>query len=271
MTNPEEKPTEPQEEEAPPPEETAPQEEPKEEQEEELPEGEEEKPEAEGEPEGESAEEEEKPEAKAETSPPKPKARNGFQRKIERLERINEQLVQRLTQGSPDATAAKPNRERTSEEKAADALDLMIQQRLDAREAEQREKTVVSEFQRRTAEARAAYEDFEDVVTSADIPIQSALGQALLTSEHGPAIMYQLAKNRVELERLSALPPLDAAREIGRLEAKLASVTAPAKTNGTAKRPAAPPTSVRGTTSTTRSLETLSMSDYKRAMRTGRR
>jgi hypothetical protein len=33
--------------------------------------------------------------------------------------------------------------------------------------------------------------------------------------------MYQLAKSPAELARLSALPPLDAAREIGRLEAKL--------------------------------------------------
>jgi hypothetical protein len=55
-------------------------------------------------------------------------------------------------------------------------------------------------------------------------PYVSPLGQALLTSEHGPAIMYQLAKSPAELARISALPPLDAAREIGRLEAKLASV-----------------------------------------------
>lgn len=202
----------------------------------------------------------------------KRKRAGGWQRKIERQERQIQLLTEQLSrgQGQP-APVVKPDKDKTAEEKTAEYIDNLVEQRLVARETQQRQKTVVKDFQRRTAEVRAAHDDFDDVVPSADIPIQSALGQALLTSEHGPAIMYQLAKSPAELARLSALPPLDAAREIGRLEAKLSSSTPPGKTNGTAKRPPAPPTSVKGSTSNTRSLEDLPMSDYKRAYRSGRR
>jgi hypothetical protein len=235
--------------------------------------------EAEAEPEGEDAGENEEGTAdegaKADAQPEaeeKRKRAGGWQRKIERLERLNEQLVQQLSsrQGA-SAAAAKPEAEKTSEEKASEYIESLVEKRLAVRDTQQREKAVVTDFQRRTAEVRASHDDFDDVVTSADIPVASPLGQALLTSEHGPAIMYQLAKSPAELARLSALPPLDAAREIGRLEAKLASSTPPAKTNGAAKRPPAPPTSVSGSTSNTRSLEELPLSEYKRAMRSGRR
>jgi hypothetical protein len=207
----------------------------------------------------------------------KRKRAGGWQRKIDRLERQNQLLVERLTAQHPaPQPQGKPEAEKTPAEKSAEYLDSLVdqrvEQRLAARENQQREKTVVSDFQRRTAEVRARYDDFEDVVSDADIPVQSALGQTLLTSEHGPAIMYQLAKNPAELARLSALPPLDAAREVGRLEAKLASGAPSVKPNGSAtKRPPAPPTSVNGSAASTRSLDDLPLSEYKRAMRSGRR
>lgn len=235
----------------------------------------EEKPEGE-EPEGEKAEEDAEAKKAGEPEPEEKRKRaGGWQRKIDRLERMNEQLVQQLGSQRPAPTNAKPPKEQTAEEKAAaDAaayMDGLVDQRLALREAKQRQQAVVADFQRRTAEVRAKIPDFEDVVMSADIPGESALGQVLLTSEHGPAIMYQLAKNPGELARISALPPLDAAREVGRLEAKLASVApAPAKPKS-ANRPPVPPTSVNGSASSARNLDDLPLSEYKRAYRSGRR
>jgi hypothetical protein len=210
-----------------------------------------------------------KPEAEPDAEEKRKRA-GGWQRKIERLERQNEQLIAQLTGQRQVPAAAKPPSEKTPEEKAAEYIDGLVAKRLAEADAQRQQRAAVAEFQRRTAAVRAGMPDFDDVVMSADMPISPALEQALLTSEHGPAIMYKLAKNPGELARLSALPPLDAAREIGRLEAQQASSTASPKTTKPALRPPAPPTSVNGSASSTRSLDDLPLAEYKRAMRSRR-
>lgn len=236
----------------------------------EKPEGEETPPE---EPKGDDADGEEKPEDEAKAVgavEEKHKRAGGWQRKIERLERENAALVAKLTAppaGQPPAVA---NAGATAEEKAAEYIDNLVMQRLAKREAEQQQRDAQAQFNQRMADARAAKPDFDEVILSADAPVSPALQQVILTSEHGPDIMYQLASNPAELARLSALPPLDAARAIGRLEAKLSSST-PAQKTKPSVRPPAPPTNVNGSAASTRRLEDLPISEYKRAFRSGQR
>lgn len=236
-------------------------------------------PEAKGEGEeeegGEPPEEAEEAKKGEEPEPEEKRKRaGGWQRRIDRLERQNQQLLDQLGAQRPGVAAggAEPGKEQTPEEKAAAYIDGLVETRLAKREEQKRRETVVAEFNRRTAEVRAARPDWDDVIESvAHIPASQALQEALLTSEHGPEIMYQLASSPAELARLSALPPIVAAREVGRLEAKLTSVApAPVKPKA-ALRPPVPPTSVTGSASKTRDLDALSLSDYKRAMRSGRR
>lgn len=200
----------------------------------------------------------------------KHKRAGGWQRKIERLEREREMLLEQLTaqRGTQSATAA-PEKPETPEEKAAKYIDDLVEKRLAAKEAQRQQQEALAKFEQRKEEVRAAYSDFDEVMSMADAPVSRALGEALLTSEHGPAIMYQLAKNPAELARISALPPLAAAREIGRLEAKASATPTPKAPTKSVARPPAPPTSVSGSASSTRSLDDLSLSDYKRAMRSG--
>lgn len=201
----------------------------------------------------------------------KRKRAGGWQRKIERLERQNELLLQRLSQ-APQAAPPAPTPEPTATQKAEAWIDKRVEERLAQREAERNAQSAQAEFQRRTAEVRQKNPDFDDVILSAsDVPVSPALQQALLTSEHGPSIMYALAKNPAELARLSALPPLDAAREIGRLEARQPSPTAGPNKQKPAIRPPVPPSTVNGSAASTRNLDDLPMSEYKRAFRTGRR
>lgn len=202
----------------------------------------------------------------------KRKRAGGWQRKIERLERQNQLLVEQLSTQRPNQqSTTQPLKEQTPQEQATAYIDSMVERGIAKREAEREQKAALAELRRRTAVVRAARPDFDDVVSSVDIPTDSAIGQALLTSEHGAEMLYRLAADPDELARISALPPIAAAREIGRLEAKLTSVAPPPKTQGTAKRPPAPPTTVKGSTSNTRSLEDLPISEYKRAYRSGRR
>ena len=54
-----------------------------------------------------------------------------------------------------------------------------------------------------------------------DIPLSPVLRDIFLSSENGPELAYELAKNRDEFKRVCALPPLAAAREMGKLESRL--------------------------------------------------
>lgn len=197
----------------------------------------------------------------------KHRRQGGWQRKIERLEREREILLQQLqAQGQqPPATQGK---EKTTEERAAEVIDALVDQRIAAREAQNQQRAAQAAFQQRTQAVRASHPDFDEVVMGVEhIRVPPALQQALLTSENGPEIMYQLASNPDELARIASLPPIDAAREIGRLEARASATAAPRTQPRAATRPPAPPTNVNGSAPSTRSLESLPMAEYKRAFR----
>jgi hypothetical protein len=86
-------------------------------------------------------------------------------------------------------------------------------------------------------EARAAFEDraevfaqkapdYYDLVQDPTFPLAPASYWAALKRENGPEIVYHLAKNRAEAERISRLAPLDQAAEIGALARELQQKTA---------------------------------------------
>lgn len=195
----------------------------------------------------------------------------GWQRKIEKLERINEQLIQQLTTSRPQQQPAGQEQPKDAATQMQEYIRAEARAVLAAEREQERQRRVQDDFKKRTQEVRAAYPDFDEVLMSADVPVSQALHDALLTSEHSGIIMYQLAKNPAELVRLSALPPLDAAREIGRLEAKASVTAAPKAPQKPAIRPPVPPTTVAGSPSSTRNLDDLPIAEYKRAYRSGRR
>lgn len=211
----------------------------------------------------------EKPATEAEKVEAANRGRGGWYRKIERLERANaekDQIIQRLSQnlGTPAAPEAKP---KDASAQAFDAVSAIVKEQLAAERAREQQTRVQAEFQKRMTEVQAAHPDFEEALQDVShIEVPAELRQTLFTSEQGPAIMYQLAKNPAELARISALPPLDAAREIGRLEARASFTPAPKTQAKSATRPPAPPTSVGGKSSM-RNLDDLDIASYKRALR----
>ncbi len=106
-------------------------------------------------------------------------------------------------------------------------------------EAQQREQQASAEryqreFQKvaeqRIEAGRKEYADFDEVINEAvaDGLIQpgGALHMAIIESDLGHKIAYHLAKNPDEAERIAALSPLSMARELGKLEAKIAAAPA---------------------------------------------
>lgn len=118
-----------------------------------------------------------------------------------------------------------------------------------AKEAEGRVKQSKAQiWEERQAATRAATPDYDEVVGLSEIQVAAHVAEALIDSDVGPALAYQLAKNPELAERINALPPLAAAREIGRLEASLSKPAVAAPENKVSKAP--PPISPVGARST---------------------
>lgn len=172
--------------------------------------------------------------------PEKPKG--GFQRRISELtrnwreaERRNEQLLELLQQQRKPETV-EPQQEPTLEQHNYDETayrKAMVEfVRAEARreaqqtlqrereEAKQRERT--ESFKTREASFAETVEDYYDVVYDPSTPISPAMAEVIAESEVGAALAYHLGKNPGVAKAIYSLPPTLAARELGRLEAKLA-------------------------------------------------
>lgn len=111
-----------------------------------------------------------------------------------------------------------------------------------AAHTDSRVQDLIEDFNERSAEAAAKIPDFADVVgktTEATHPVSATVRSLILESEKGPLLQYHFAKNASDLRRINALPPMAAAREIGRLEARLSLAKPSTSTN--APPPVQPP------------------------------
>lgn len=81
---------------------------------------------------------------------------------------------------------------------------------------------------------KGQHDDFDEMMENlADVPNSPALQSIIVSSDNGPALLYELAKNPEEAKRIALLSPLAAAREMGKLEARLST---PAKTTKEASK-----------------------------------
>lgn len=107
-----------------------------------------------------------------------------------------------------------------------------------AREAAEASFKKLTAFQSKVAEK---YPDIEDRLEAiSDIEMPSGVLQSIAESDLGPDILSYLADNQKECQRIAALSPLAAIREIGKLESKLEAKPEPKKTNSKAPAPINP-------------------------------
>lgn len=96
------------------------------------------------------------------------------------------------------------------------------------REREEAQKQARTEsFRNREAEFAESVEDYFDVVYSPSTPISQAMAEVIAESDHGAQLAYHLGKNPDVARSIYNLPPIMAARELGRLEAKLSAPKPP--------------------------------------------
>lgn len=154
-----------------------------------------------------------------------------------------------------------------STEAYAEALaDQKAAERLQQRELQRQQQEVHSAHLDREEAAREKYDDYEQVAYNPRLPITETMAETIRASDIGPDLAYHLGQNPKEADRISKLPPLLQAKELGRLEAKLADAP-PVKKTTTAPAPISPVTPrSSGTnaidTTDPRSVKTMSTSEW---------
>jgi hypothetical protein len=107
---------------------------------------------------------------------------------------------------------------------AESAVERKLQERSEREVAERRTQT----FAQREADYAAKHPDYMEVTRDMSLPITREMAEIIADSEDGPAVAHYLAKNRQIAESIAKLPAVQAARELGRIEAKVAMESAPA-------------------------------------------
>lgn len=129
-----------------------------------------------------------------------------------------------------------------SPEAYAEALAYQKAEELIAkREAAKQQSQVLESYQEREEAARDKYDDFEQVAYNPKLPITEVMAQTIQSSDIGPELAYYLGTNPKDADRISRMAPLAQAKEIGKIEAKLAAEP-PVKRTTSAPAPISPVT-----------------------------
>ena len=188
------------------------------------------------------------------------------QRKWER-DQAQRQSEQQTLRAAPTATADQFE----STEAYTEALALQKAEELIAkREAAKQHSAILESYQEREEAARDKYDDFEQVAYNPNVPITTVMAETIRASDIGPDVAYYLGSNPREADRISKLPPYLQAKELGKIEVKLAD-SPPVKKTSSAPAPIAPVTA-RGLgkavdTTDPRSLKEMSTSEWIEAER----
>ena len=86
-----------------------------------------------------------------------------------------------------------------------------------AKSREDRER----EFMSRAESYKAERPDFETVAFNPLLPVTQEMADVINASENGPQVLYHLGRNMAEAQRISNLPPVMQAAELGRIEARI--------------------------------------------------
>ena len=205
----------------------------------------------------------------------KPKKQGGFQRRINKLNSKISAKDQEIEYWRQEALKSKSspkpstqdrnqkdisNSDRPiadnfeSHDEYIDALtDWKLEKKLIDRDLKQKQEQIKSEVQKRTQSHIERvktfvekHDDFSDLMEEVDdIIVPVAVQEIIVESENGPLLMYELAKNRKEFERICSLSPLSAAKALGKFESGLdSSDDNKNKLNKISKAPH-PPTPIR--------------------------
>lgn len=131
-------------------------------------------------------------------------------------------------------------------------------QRLQAVER-QRQAELAQEWAAQVEDAQTRYADFDRVVNDPNLPIAQHVAGMIQTADNGADLAYYLGTHRDEAARISQMPPMEAARALGRIEARL-SLPKPKTTTETPD----PIDPVRPKATAAKDPSKMSMAEYRK-------
>jgi hypothetical protein len=189
-----------------------------------------------------------------------------FERKLERERALREQALP-----PPPVEAVTPDKFASPDAYAEALAAQKAEELLRQREMQKQQREILDAYSEREEEARNKYEDFEQVAYNPSLPITTVMAQTIQASDIGPEVAYYLGANPKEAERISKLAPFLQAKEIGKVEAKLAA-DPPVKKSSSAPAPISPVTAKTSgapayDTTDPRSMKAMSTSEWIAAER----
>ena len=103
------------------------------------------------------------------------------------------------------------------------------EQEVKQKEVEAKRETVIQTWQQKLEATKAELPDYEVMVASSDVKVNDTVRDAILESDVGPRILYELASDDELAEKLTGLTTAGALKLIGKLEAQFEKTDAPAK------------------------------------------
>jgi len=206
----------------------------------------------------ESENEETELEASKKEDEPLKKKKGGFQRRVDKLTREKEELkrdndfwkAKALAADKPagdvdakkvvaaDSSKKPDSKDFETHEQFTEALaDWKYEQKRAVEKAQEREAQVRKDMAaqkdthiNRIKEFEKAHPDFEDAMESIrNVNAHNDIHAAIMNSDIGPAIMYELAGKPEEFAKIVAMDPVAAVKAIGKLEAKLEATSSAGK------------------------------------------
>lgn len=193
-------------------------------------------------------------------------------RRAREAEAERDRALQQLEKIQQSATARLDPLEYSTD---AEYMHALVKQTADATRAEflqqqaqaahqHRQAAIAESWNERVDAFRNQAPDFEQVAYNA--PISEMVAEAVAAVDAGPQVAYYLGKNPNEARRISSLPPLHAAVEIGRLNERL---SVPLARKSTAAPP--PPATIQGHGAPgQKRLDEMTMAEYAEARKAGR-
>ena len=118
---------------------------------------------------------------------------------------------------------------------------------------------VDGEWQASVDDAKAKYTDFAAVAQNPSLPVSNDMAHLIKTSDSGPDVLYHLGQNPALAAQIAQMPPIEAARAIGRIEALIN--TPKSRTSSSAPPPITP---VKGGAGAMPDPSKMSQSEYRK-------
>ena len=110
---------------------------------------------------------------------------------------------------------------------SADQALARREQEVKQKEVEAKRATVIQTWQQKLEATKAELPDYEVMVQSSSMSVNDTVRDAIVESDVGPRILYELASNDELAEKLSAMTTAGALKLIGKLEAQFEKTEAP--------------------------------------------